>query len=99
MWTNRFFSSTVHIQSDREHQVVQEGPYRFVRHPGYVHGILMGLSVPLVLGSLWALIPAFVGSVIRVIRTYLEDTTLRKELPGYVEYSNKVKHRLIPGIW
>jgi len=99
MWTNRWFSSTVRIQKDRGQQVVQNGPYRFVRHPGYVGGILLVLSMSLVLGSLLALIPAVAAAILLVIRTYLEDETLKEELPGYVDYAKKVRYRLLSGIW
>lgn len=99
MLTNRFFSSAVRIQTDRGHEVVQDGPYRFIRHPGYVAGILMGACIALVLGSLWALIPAGVVAVLVMVRTYLEDITLQKELAGYDEYVKKVKYRILPGIW
>ncbi len=99
MWTNRFFSSAVRIQTDRGHAVVQDGPYRFVRHPGYMAGILMGGCIALVLGSLWALIPAAFVAVLVVVRTYLEDITLQRELAGYGEYVEKVKYRIVPGIW
>jgi len=99
MWVNRFFSSTVRIQMDRAQEVVQGGPYRFVRHPGYVGGILLATSMALVLGSWWALIPAGIIAVLLVIRTYLEDTTLQKELSGYADYIQKTRWRLLPGIW
>lgn len=99
MWTNMFFSSVVRLQNDRGHEVVQSGPYRFVRHPGYVGGILMAASIALVLGSLWGLVPAGIVFFLLIIRTYLEDTTLQKELNGYADYTKKVKYRLIPGIW
>ncbi len=99
MWINRFFSSTVRIQTDRKHEVVQDGPYRFVRHPGYVGGILLAISSSLVLGSLWALIPAAFVGILLIIRTYLEDVTLQKELAGYADYAKKVRYRLLPGIW
>lgn len=98
-WVNKWFSSVVRIQKDRDQKVVQIGPYKIVRHPGYVGGILMGLTMPLVLGSLWALIPAGITVILLIIRTYLEDTTLQKELPGYTDYAKKVRHRLLPGIW
>jgi len=96
---NRFFSSVVRIQHDRGHEVIQTGPYKYVRHPGYIGGILMAISTALVLGSLWALIPAGVVSILLIIRTFLEDTMLQKELPGYSEYAKKVKYRLLPGVW
>lgn len=99
MWTNNFFSSRVRIQSDRGQYVVQEGPYRFVRHPGYLGGLFWLLSSPLVLGSLWGLIPAGLAVVALIIRTCLEDNMLQKELTGYVDYAKKVRYRLIRGIW
>jgi len=99
MWVNRWFSSTVRIQTDRAQEVVQDGPYRIVRHPGYVGGILMAISTSLVLGSLWALIPAGIVVILLIIRTYLEDITLQKELPGYADYTKKVRYRLVPGLW
>lgn len=99
MWANRFFSSVVRIQSDRGHEVVSDGPYRFVRHPGYVGGILLGMSIAVVLGSLWALIPACVVAILLVVRTHLEDIMLQKELPGYAEYADEVRYRLLPGVW
>jgi protein-S-isoprenylcysteine O-methyltransferase Ste14 len=99
MWVNRFFSSVVRIQTDRGQEVIQNGPYRFVRHPGYTGGVLMGISMSLVLGSLWALIPASAAMILLVIRTYLEDTILQKELMGYTGYAKKVRYRLLPAIW
>jgi protein-S-isoprenylcysteine O-methyltransferase Ste14 len=97
--TNMFFSSVVRIQTDRGQTVCKEGLYRFVRHPGYVGGILFGLASPLVLGSFWGLIPAILAAFCLIIRTLLEDKLLRKELPGYTEYTKEVRYRLIPGIW
>jgi len=99
MRVNRFFSSVVRIQTDREQVVVDSGPYQFVRHPGYVGGILMFLCLPLVLGSIVGMIPGCLSIIVLIIRTYLEDITLQKELPGYAEYTKKVKYRLLPGIW
>jgi protein-S-isoprenylcysteine O-methyltransferase Ste14 len=55
--------------------------------------------MPLALGSLWALIPAALAVLLIIIRTYLEDATLQKELTGYADYAKKVKFRLLPGIW
>jgi len=96
---NLFFSTVVRIQTERGHAVCREGPYGIVRHPGYVGGFLYGLTAPLVLGSLWALIPTALGMVMLIVRTSLEDKTLQKELPGYLEYTQQVKYKLIPGIW
>lgn len=96
---NRFFSSVVRIQTDRGHVVCDSGPYRFVRHPGYAGNILALFGIVLALGSVWTLIPAAVASIISVIRTVLEDHTLQEELPGYRDYAQRVRFRLIPGIY
>jgi protein-S-isoprenylcysteine O-methyltransferase Ste14 len=96
---NRFFSSTVRIQTDRGHGVCDSGPYRIVRHPGYAGNILPLLGIVLSLGSVWTLIPAAVALVIAVIRTALEDRTLQEELPGYQEYTRRVRYRLFPGVY
>jgi len=96
---NRFFSGTVRIQTERGHQVVSTGPYRFVRHPGYAGGLLGFLLIPLLLDSLWAFVPAVLLGIVMVIRTALEDRTLQEELPGYKEFAQKTKYRLMPGIW
>ncbi|MBN2258617.1 MAG: isoprenylcysteine carboxylmethyltransferase family protein [Anaerolineaceae bacterium] len=99
MLENRFFSGTVRIQKERGHQVVSTGPYHLMRHPGYLSGVVGYLAMPLILGSSWAYIPVFIGILITCLRTYLEDRTLQEELPGYREYTQKTKYRLIPGIW
>jgi len=96
---NRFFSSVVRIQTDRGHVVCDTGPYRFVRHPGYAGNILPLFGIVLALGSVWALIPAAVATIIAVIRIVLEDQTLQEELPGYRDYTQRVRYRLIPGIY
>jgi protein-S-isoprenylcysteine O-methyltransferase Ste14 len=96
---NRFFSSTVRIQTDRGHVVCDSGPYRIVRHPGYAGNIPPLLGIVLALGSVWTLIPAAVALIITVIRTVLEDQTLQEELPGYRDYARRVNYRLIPGIY
>lgn len=99
MHSNKFFSSTVRIQTDRGHTVVRHGPYRYVRHPGYVGAIGMMYCISMVLGSLWGFIPAFLITLLLIIRTFLEDTTLQNELAGYKDYSQSVRYRLFPGIW
>jgi protein-S-isoprenylcysteine O-methyltransferase Ste14 len=98
-YTNRFFSSVVRIQKDRGHTVCQEGPYRFVRHPGYVGAIIFLTSTPFIMGSLWALIPTIILDIAVLVRGELEDAALQKELAGYAEYSKKVRYKLIPNIW
>lgn len=99
MWSNHFFSSIVRIQTDRNHAVVEEGPYLYLRHPGYAGAILFVITTPLLLGSLLALIPVGIIIILFIGRTYLEDRVLQKELPGYAEYAKKVKYQLFPGIW
>jgi protein-S-isoprenylcysteine O-methyltransferase Ste14 len=99
MRTNRFFSAVVRIQKDRGHTVVTGGPYRFVRHPGYVGSVLYCLAMPVMLGSTWALIPGVTVVGIIVLRTALEDRTLHRELPNYAEYASRVRYRLLPGVW
>jgi protein-S-isoprenylcysteine O-methyltransferase Ste14 len=99
MALNRFFTRFVRIQRERDHRVVSASPYRDVRHPGYLGWILMSAAVPLVLGSLVAVIPVGCAVFAMVVRTALEDTTLRGELKGYEEYTGRVPYRLIPGVW
>ena len=102
MWamvSNAYFSEVVRIQEDRGHQVATDGPYRFVRHPGYSGAILSLLGSPLLLGSWWAFIPAVIGIGGYVLRTALEDRTLQLELEGYQAYTEQVHYRLIPGVW
>jgi protein-S-isoprenylcysteine O-methyltransferase Ste14 len=96
---NRFFSSMVRIQKDRGHVVCDSGPYRIVRHPGYAGNILPLPGIVLALSSVWTLIPALVALILAVIRTALEDRTLQEELPGYQEYTQRIRYRLFPGIW
>lgn len=99
MASNTFFSGFVRIQKDRGHSVVSSGPYQYVRHPGYVGGSISILGVPLLLGSVWALIPATISVCVLVVRTALEDRTLKEELEGYTIYTQEVPYRLIPGVW
>lgn len=100
MAVNPFFEKTVRIQGDRDHRVIESGPYGIVRHPGYI-AIVLGLvlAMPLLLGSWWAFVPAMLCTLSLILRTALEDRTLQKELSGYKAYSQKVRYRLIPGLW
>ncbi len=99
MAANNFFSQIVRIQTDRGHAVATAGPYRFIRHPGYLGIILFELGSTALLGSLWALIPLALCIFFPILRTALEDRTLQAELPGYAEYAHRVRYRLLPGIW
>lgn len=99
MLVNNYLVVTVRVQEERDHRVVTGGPYHYVRHPMYVGIILSYLFTPLALGSWWALIPGGIAIAAIIARTSLEDITLREELPGYVEYSEETRYRLLPGVW
>ncbi len=99
MAVNAFFSSHVRIQKERGHQVITKGPYAIVRHPAYITGAIAMCGIPLLLDSLLAFPPIILLCIGIVIRTALEDKTLLSELPGYKEYAEKVRFRLLPGVW
>jgi len=99
MRENRFFSSVVRIQRERGHYVITTGPYRVVRHPGYLASVIVMLALPFALASYWTLIPAIATIIVSFIRTVLEDNTLKRELEGYSRYAERVRFRLVPGIW
>jgi protein-S-isoprenylcysteine O-methyltransferase Ste14 len=96
---NNFFSSTVRIQTDREHTVCETGLYKVVRHPAYLGTIIQFIGFPLLIGSLWSIIPISFSIILFIIRTYMEDKTLKNELRGYLEYSYKTRYKIIPYIW
>jgi protein-S-isoprenylcysteine O-methyltransferase Ste14 len=96
---NRHFEPGVRIQQDRGQTVIDSGPYAVVRHPGYIFGTILAVSMALALGSWWALIPAAAVGIGLVPRTLFEEATLRAELPGYTEYTQRVKWRWVPGVW
>jgi len=93
------WDTVVRIQADRGHTVATGGPYRFVRHPGYIGFIVGAFGTALLLGSRWALVPAALAGALVVVRTVLEDRTLRAELPGYADYAARVRYRLLPRVW
>jgi len=99
MGHNRHFEATVRIQHDLEHRVIDTGPYGIVRHPGYVGGLLAVVGSALVLQSWIALLPGAVAGIAMVVRTWAEDRTLRRELEGYAAYAERVRYRLLPGLW
>jgi len=99
MASNIFFSQIVRIQADRGHAVATIGPYRYVRHPGYVGMILFEFGISTLLASWWAIIAGVLCATLIIIRTALEDRTLQAELTGYENYSRQVRYRLLPGIW
>ena len=97
MRENAYFSRTVEVQEGQ--RVISTGLYGIVRHPMYLATLLMFLPLPLILGSLWGLIPFAVYPAVIVIRILNEEKVLTDGLPGYAEYKKKVKFRLIPFIW
>jgi protein-S-isoprenylcysteine O-methyltransferase Ste14 len=94
---NKFAEPGVRIQPGQ--RVVDAGPYAIVRHPMYTTAFPLFAGIALALGSYGALVPVAVASLVLVVRTALEDRTLQNELPGYREYAQRVRYRLIPGVW
>ena len=99
MLANAYFSTVSRIQAERGHAVATGGPYRFVRHPGYVGATAFQGATPLLLGSWVALPLGLVGAGLMVARTRLEDRMLAEELPGYPEFADTVRWKLVPGVW
>ncbi|MDJ0754470.1 MAG: isoprenylcysteine carboxylmethyltransferase family protein [Ardenticatenaceae bacterium] len=99
MLENRFFSGVVRIQQERGHHVVSDGPYRWMRHPGYAGALLLYVATPFFLDSFWAFFGTIFVTVVIVLRTRLEDQTLQEKLVGYREYATEVPYRLVPGVW
>jgi protein-S-isoprenylcysteine O-methyltransferase Ste14 len=99
MGTNPYFEGTVRLQVDAGHRVFEGGPYRHVRHPGYLGLVLWALGTPMLLLSVWSIGAAFAAAAWVVLRTGLEDATLQKELPGYAEYTRRTRCRLLPWVW
>lgn len=99
MMNNKFFERTVRIQAERGHKVCTTGPYAYIRHPGYVGFSILFIATAFILGSRWAFVPVGITILFLVIRTVPEDRMLKNELEGYREYAERVKYRLIPGIW
>jgi protein-S-isoprenylcysteine O-methyltransferase Ste14 len=96
---NRFFSGMVRIQSERGQHVITSGPYRWVRHPGYAGAVLTYIATPLLFESGWTVLPVISTIIIIIVRTALEDRTLKEKLEGYQAYAHKVPYRLFPGLW
>lgn len=99
MGANPYFEGTARIQAEVGHRVFEGGPYRLVRHPGYLGLAMWALGSPFLLRSTWSVIPALATAAWIVLRTALEDAMLRRELPGYVDYASRTRSRLLPGVW
>lgn len=96
---NRFASTVVRIQTERGHHVIAVGPYRFVRHPMYAASLFLFVGGGLALGSWLAVLLRLALMVPILRRTALEDRFLREQLDGYAAYAERVRYRLIPGVW
>lgn len=94
---NSYVSRIIEVSEGQK--VISTGPYSIVRHPMYICAILIYLASPLALGSYWAMIPAALILPVFIVRILTEEKVLRKDLPGYQEYTQKVKYRLLPLIW
>ncbi len=99
MVANKYFSQVIRIQTNRGQTVIQTGPYRYVRRPGYAGGILFTAATPLMLGSLWAFGLGAIAAFLLAVRTILEDKVLQQELAGYAECAQHVRFRLVPYLW
>ncbi len=97
MRANSYASRVIEIQEGQ--RVIDTGPYAMVRHPLYVSSLVIYLVSPLVLGSWWAVIPALAYLPLLVARIRDEEALLRRDLPGYLDYCDRVKWRLLPGVW
>jgi protein-S-isoprenylcysteine O-methyltransferase Ste14 len=96
---NTFAAPQVRVQTDRQHRVITEGPYSVVRHPMYSGALLMFVGTPLLLGSWWGLLFVPVAMIGIGARAVGEERMLRRELVGYDDYAQRVRFRLVPGIW
>jgi protein-S-isoprenylcysteine O-methyltransferase Ste14 len=96
---NSFAAPVIKIQEDRGQRVISTGPYAVVRHPMYAGALLYMLGTPLLLGSWLGLLvlPLLAGAL--AVRIPIEEAALRAKLPGYTDYAERVRHRLIPGVW
>lgn len=97
--SNRFFVPAVRIQTERGHHLVTDGPYGYVRHPGYLGMIIAIPASALALGSWWSLVAAAAYSLLIVRRVVYEDRFLKEKLGGYASYAERVRYRLVPGLW
>jgi Isoprenylcysteine carboxyl methyltransferase (ICMT) family. len=95
---NRNFESSVRIQNNRNHTVCSSGPYTFIRHPGYFSIVMWAVAMVMMFGCYTGIVSALI-TILLVVRTILEDAMLHSQLPGYAEYSKKVRYRLLPAVW
>ena len=96
---NSFAAPQVRVQAERGQTVIDTGVYRYIRHPMYAGALLYIVGAPLVMGSLWGLVGSAVLAIGFAVRAVGEETVLKADLPGYVDYMQKTPWRLIPGVW
>jgi protein-S-isoprenylcysteine O-methyltransferase Ste14 len=96
---NTYAAPVVKVQKERGQRVVSTGPYRYVRHPMYAGALLLFVGTPLLLGSWYGLATTPILIFLLAVRIVIEEKALRDELEGYGEYMDRVRYRLIPGIW
>jgi protein-S-isoprenylcysteine O-methyltransferase Ste14 len=99
MVVNRFFSSAIRLQTDRGHRVIDTGPYRLIRHPGYAGLLVSATAGGVVMGSWWSLVPLAPAAGVILRRLVMEDAFLHRELEGYATYARRVRYKLVPGLW
>lgn len=96
---NAYLSPLVRVQQDRGQKVISTGPYHYVRHPMYAATLVFVIGTPLLLGAWYGILVGPIVALVLAWRAVLEEHTLQKELPGYLEYMAQVKYRLIPFVW
>lgn len=99
MRANRFFIPSVRIQSEKGHHLIDHGPYRLVRHPGYAGMAVLSPSTSLVLGSWLGFALGVAAASVFILRAWREDGFLKKNLGGYAEYAERTRFRVLPGVW
>ena len=102
MWTvisNTYLSRYARIQDDRGQEVIITGPYKYIRHPMYLGILILFLCIGPALGSILALVPGSMIAILFIARTAKEDGMLCEELDGYMDYTKRVRYRLVPGVW
>src|SRR3984893_9097642 len=102
MWVmreNSFAAPVIKLQTERGHRVVSSGPYAFVRHPMYSGTLVFFVGAPLLLGSWWGLAMSPLFAVLFAVRAGIEERALIAGLPGYADYTRRVRYRLVPGLW
>jgi protein-S-isoprenylcysteine O-methyltransferase Ste14 len=96
---NTFLSAAVRIQKERGQRVIDTGPYAVVRHPLYAGVLILLPSIALLLGSAWGVVGALVLDLFIAVRALNEERELERGLEGYREYRQRVRYRLLPGVW